>query len=643
MDASSSSDHGTKHIDADLYKAVTDGDFEKLKSYSQPLDHLIFHNKNTILHLYLNSPFKRSEDFVANVLGQCPGSLLQTNNDGATPLHVAAKYGHVDIVKLFIEEAKRQNHRDLETGEEEADSIRWMLRLTNKQKETALHLATRGNSGKYVYVVKEILKHEDPHYTYTANESGETPLYLAFYKSSIHHTVANEILNKFESPYCGGPNGRTVFHAAACSYFTDIFLDLLFSKLGSFVNQADENGWTPLHYAAHVNNFELVRHILRKDKHSAYATDKERSRTALHIASCEGHVDIMKEIIAKCPACCEITDVRGWNVLHYAVISKVEAAVRAIMKNPSLVHLINERDSKGYTPLHLLVVSRASSPLLSWIYDKSPEFIEDGYESMYDITDFLPDKKIYEKETLEWMTDLGRGPLGEKIVGNLGEEKENQFKEKVIPGFEKAREAHVVAASLVATVTFAAAFTLPGGYISDERDSILKGTPILSRNVAFKTFLVTDAIALVMSTLSVLIHFLMVILGYRNRYYWLIRSAFWFIVIAMGAMVVAFVSGTYAVLAPPSKGLAIATCVIGLTFFLYMAYAIIRLTFNFAKKAEYRTSSMSESVDRLILDAPKYIFCGCNWYYYWRWPFKDGDFVAAVLEAFPRIRNRAIS
>ncbi|KAJ6724833.1 ANKYRIN REPEAT-CONTAINING PROTEIN ITN1-LIKE [Salix viminalis] len=65
--------------------------------------------------------------------------------------------------------------------------------------------------------------------------------------------------------------------------------------------------------------------------------------------------------------------------------------------------------------------------------------------------------------------------------------------------FNKARESHLVVAALIATVTFAAAFTLPGGYKSDQ------GTAILAKKAVFIVFLISDAISMVLS-ISV-IHF----------------------------------------------------------------------------------------------------------------------------------------
>jgi hypothetical protein len=48
-------------------------------------------------------------------------------------------------------------------------------------------------------------------------------------------------------------------------------------------------------------------------------------------------------------------------------------------------------------------------------------------------------------------------------------------------------------AILIATITFAAAFTLPGGYSTDPGN---EGLPIVAREIAFKAFLFSDTLAM---------------------------------------------------------------------------------------------------------------------------------------------------
>ena len=201
------------------------------------------------------------------------------------------------------------------------------------------------------------------------------------------------------------------------------------------------------------------------------------------------------------------------------------------------------------------------------------------------------------------MEDIGTGPYG-KLVDDWEEKWRQELREeeeRVVPEFENAKDSHLVAAALVATVTFAAAFTLPGGYISDV-NNLEKGTPILSRNAAFKAFVISDAIAMALSTSSVFIHFIMVMLGYRTRYFWLMRSGLWFIQLAMAAMVVAFVTGTYAVLAVPSRWLAITTSVIGLGFFIYVFYATIRLVVESVSDDQAEAEDRRKSIFESLLD-----------------------------------------
>ena len=72
-------------------------------------------------------------------------------------------------------------------------------------------------------------------------------------------------------------------------------------------------------------------------------------------------------------------------------------------------------------------------------------------------------------------------------------------------------ETHLIVAALVATVSCAAGFTLPGGYKEDD------GKAILSKKAAFRAFVVTDTIAMVSSLCAVFLHFFMT-LHKRGKY-----------------------------------------------------------------------------------------------------------------------------
>ncbi|XP_026452824.1 ankyrin repeat-containing protein ITN1-like isoform X1 [Papaver somniferum] len=71
----------------------------------------------------------------------------------------------------------------------------------------------------------------------------------------------------------------------------------------------------------------------------------------------------------------------------------------------------------------------------------------------------------------------------------------------------------MIVAALIATVAFAAAFTVPGGNISDS-NSALNGTPVFLGNSSFTLFAIADALALFSSITSVL----MFLAIYTSRY-----------------------------------------------------------------------------------------------------------------------------
>ena len=164
-----------------------------------------------------------------------------------------------------------------------------------------------------------------------------------------------------------------------------------------------------------------------------------------------------------------------------------------------------------------------------------------------------------------------------------GEEYIKEKKKELKDALSKARESQLVVAALIATVTFAAAFTLPGGYKSD------RGTAILAKKAAFIVFVISDTMSLVLSTLAVFIHFLISLIKGLEKVKdeeiddlgtteMLFGVATCLTMIGMGTMIIAFITGTYAGL-ESSLGLAISTCLIGLSFFFLM-YFVLRFIYK---------------------------------------------------------------
>lgn len=527
-------------------------------------------------------------NFVERVLQTSSDMLWMTNANNETLLHLAARYGRNDIVQILIpkrqkakatsedEEAAKATSEDLEVDQEAA---RKMLEIVNKAGDTALHEAALYN---HPQVVKTLID-MDCNYSYGTNNDDKTPLYLA--AEMGHGKVVSEILNSCKSPAYQGPGGKTALHAAVLCNDREITRMIASNdKLKDLTKVVDDElGWTPLHYAAQRGFLRVVVILLEEDKSAAYIGDKDHNMTALHIAAKYRRAHVMWEIMSSCPQSCEQVDNEERNLLHFVIKGNSKRALSAVLSHPYVgLNLMNKGTKEGNCrPLNQL-----------------PSTLRKGYKGIYqryNIVEFGEWEDITgEEDSEEDNIDEGKGPTGKEVRESnkdsgkgdeegrkeLGSKKdsskddEDQGKggtsNKGISSKDE-QQTYLVVATLIATVTFAAIFTLPGGYTTDKGPD--QGSPILINSAAFKVFVVADIISLVLSIFAVFFHIARVL--NRNK---MPRTALDVVGIAtfyaLTAMIIAFCAGTYAMLSRSSNSRWLATfsCVLPPVLFFYLGF-----------------------------------------------------------------------
>ncbi|KDP42441.1 hypothetical protein JCGZ_00238 [Jatropha curcas] len=524
------------YMDLRFHDAAANGDINGFNNYSGPdLSSLLTPSKNTILHIFISSRKPKSESsiaFIVQVLNKCQSLLCQPNIKGETPLHIASRLGHEDIVEFLIDRAKtiRDEQNDIEIG---AEAARQMVRMISVEKDTALHEAVRNN---HIGVVR-ILTREDPEFEYLANDVGETPLYLAAERG--YDDIVTHILQTCTSPTYDGPFGRTALHLAVINKNLAMTRKIL-ERNRNLTKEVDEQGWTPLHHASHSCNLPIVQLLLQFDKSTAYIRDKDGKKTPLHIAALCGatHNLIAKTIISHCPDCCEIVDERGRNALHFAVESRSVPGVRFLLRIPLICNLINQKDND---------VNKQNLTAVDIILDSSEGSLSAG-TSQSIVASIL--KKAGCKRSLRNKIKIEQNRA--LVVRSVS------FDE-----FKKAKDAHLIVATLIATVSFTAGVNMPDSYKNEDPD------------IAILTFFVSDTLALVFSTTAVLHHFLFAMQGNKELSFFLLVCASVLTLLAMALMVVAFATGTYAAL-PIHSGLGAVICAITGCCFIYSLFMTLR-------------------------------------------------------------------
>ncbi|XP_074559150.1 uncharacterized protein LOC141815092 [Curcuma longa] len=442
---------------------------------------------------------------------------------------------------------------------------------------TALHAAIiRGHLS-----VVNLLLSAAPKLATMTNQAEVSPLYMAAEREQLW--IVRRIL--MESPQVShqGPRGQTALHAAVLRSYE--ISKMILDKNPSCLKHQDTSKSTRLHFAAASGNVDILRLLLERDASAGYMQDEE-GFAIIHIAAKGGgtvNLNMIKATLEHCPDAVEQKNNKGSNFVHVAVEKKnLKVVEYVITSSPSAKELLNEQDHEGNTPLHLAVLmkdgnmiglllsSQIADPALTTNSGFTPidlafsaVRIEVSTRMSYIMKKLMECGSRFSPQRVDHIrTDSQRMQDDINRYVNHTRTDSQRMQDEIVRYRTLANNLSIVAV-LIATVTFAAAFTLPGGYKNDSGSD--EGMAILSSRAAFKAFLISDTFAMVFSVLTAfaLTQFdpFDYILGDKGEKLRLL-GAIVYLVYSVFFLCVAFTTGVYCVIAPDSQWVAITVIII---------------------------------------------------------------------------------
>lgn len=555
-------------MDGALYKAATEGKlgFLREEPLSRHGDYFLSRTLQNDNIIHLAARYGHSS-FIQQAIEQFSIPIDQVNSKGDTPLHVSARFGHLTVVKLlvnyykYVSSQQEVNPNSVSSQQEENPSrmeieeelievmVPPLWRLTNLDGTTALHEALRhGHEDVSLFLLQldiEMACHP--------NIAGESPLYLA--AESRCEKVMREILES-GLPYCvQGPCGQNALHAA--KYCNASIINLLLRKRPELTKQVDDRGKTCLHYAIEAEYHWLILSLLNVDPSIACLPDAD-GLTPLLRASIMGSLVLCQSILELCPQSIEARSKSGQNLVHLFKMRESSTG-KTLLKIPEVKDLLNERDDAGNTALHLAIKNCDFLKARALIDTRAIDLRVVNKEGLTSLDVCESELKVSYNQRKMWFhlrrhkAPRGRFP-NQFNVPHGGPHR--KYSEATTDWKHDVNTLSVMVA-LLFTVTFAAAFTMPGGFISSG-DNL--GASVLIKKIPLKIFVLFTTVAMCCSAI-VLFMLMWAMAGEPEIVQPLTRMARKLLVVALYGALGSFSSGLYGVIASEELWLAIAVCI----------------------------------------------------------------------------------
>jgi ankyrin repeat protein/GTPase SAR1 family protein len=161
--------------------------------------------------------------------------------------------------------------------------------------------------------------------------------WIAMYKIIVEYTFPNAF---------SYPLNTTLMHIAARHGFLGVFNYALSQDIR--MDPKDENGRTPLHYAAEGGHETIVNWLLNLDEVATHSKDK-LDNTPLALAAEMGHEKVVKLLLQRDDVKTNFRDIHGFTPLALAAENGHETVVKLLLQLDDVT--TNSKDEFGRTPL----------------------------------------------------------------------------------------------------------------------------------------------------------------------------------------------------------------------------------------------------------------------------------------------------